>query len=47
MIALIESIKVVATATALLVLSVLGFATIVAFVLMLSWKDKLCIKFQM
>ena len=36
MIALIETFKVVAVATALLVLSVIGFATIVAFVLMLS-----------
>ena len=39
MIALIEIIKVVASATALLVVSVIGFATVVAFVLMLSWKD--------
>ena len=36
MIALIESIKVVAIATALFVMSVVGFATIVAFILMLS-----------
>ena len=36
MIALVETVKVVAVATALLVLSVIGFATIVAFVLMLS-----------
>ena len=36
MIALIESLKVVAIATALFILSVVGFATIVAFVLKLS-----------
>lgn len=36
MIALVESLKVVAYATALLVVSVVGFATVVAFVLMLS-----------
>ena len=36
MIALVETVKVVAVATALLMLSVLGFATIVALVLMLS-----------
>ena len=36
MIALVETVKVVAVATALLVLSVIGFATIVAFVLLLS-----------
>lgn len=36
MIALIETFKVVATATALFVVSVIGFATIVALVLLLS-----------
>lgn len=36
MIALIETFKVVATATALFVVSVIGFATVIAFVLMLS-----------
>ena len=36
MIALVEIIKVVASATALFMLSVLGFATVVAFVLLLS-----------
>ena len=36
MIALFETVKVVATATALFVMSVLGFATIVALVLKLS-----------
>ena len=36
MIALVESLKVIAYATALLMLSVIGFATIVALVLMLS-----------
>lgn len=36
MIALVESLKVVAVATALFVMSVVGFATIVAFVLLLS-----------
>ena len=36
MIALVESLKVVAYATALLMLSVIGFATVVAFVLLLS-----------
>lgn len=36
MIALVESLKVVAYATALIGLLVLGFATIVALVLMLS-----------
>ena len=36
MIALVESLKVVASATALFILLVVGFATIVAFVLMLS-----------
>ena len=36
MIALVETLKVVASATALFVLSVVGFATIVAFVLLLS-----------
>lgn len=36
MIALVECIKVVATATALIGLLIVGFATIVAFVLMLS-----------
>ena len=34
--ALVEIIKVVASATALFMLSVLGFATVVAFVLLLS-----------
>ena len=36
MIALVETLKVVAVATALLVVSVIGFATVVAFVLLLS-----------
>ena len=36
MIALIETIKVVASATALFMLSVVGFATVVALVLSLS-----------
>ena len=36
MIALVESLKVVAVATALIGLLVLGFATTVAFVLLLS-----------
>ena len=36
MIALVETIKVVAVATALLIVSVIGFATTVAFVLLLS-----------
>ena len=36
MIALVETLKVVAYATALLVVSVIGFATVVAFVLLLS-----------
>ena len=36
MIALVESLKVVASATALFVMSVIGFATVVALVLMLS-----------
>ena len=36
MIALVECIKVVASATTLLVVSVVGFATIVAFILLLS-----------
>lgn len=36
MIALIETFKVVATATALIGLLVLGFAIVIAFVLMLS-----------
>ena len=36
MIALVESLKVVAYATALFVVSVIGFATIVALVLALS-----------
>lgn len=36
MIALIETFKVVATATALFVVSVIGFAIVIAFVLMLS-----------
>ena len=36
MIALVESLKVVASATALFILLVVGFATIVALVLLLS-----------
>ena len=36
MIALVETLKVVAIATALLVVSVICFATVVAFVLLLS-----------
>lgn len=39
MIALVETFKVIAYAIALAGLSVIGFATVVAFVLLLSWKD--------
>lgn len=36
---LTECIKVVASATALFILLVLGFAIVIAFVLLLSWKE--------